>query len=200
MRVLWWTVAATAAATSTAVAGVLRAATWGSTREERRRSLPGDGLARAHLCADRAVTVPAPPQDVWPWLMQLGQDRGGFYSYEFLENLIGSDVHGVRDLRPEWSTRTVGDIVRLAPELPLTVREVTQNEALVLVGGDPDAIPELFTWAFVLVPAADGTRLHVRERYRFARTHHVLVAPLLVVASGVMSVRMLRTIRLLAAS
>ncbi|MDN6705807.1 hypothetical protein [Corynebacterium glyciniphilum] len=127
--------AATAAATSAAVVGVLRSATWGSTREERRRSLPGDGLARAHLCADRAVTVPAPPKDVWPWLMQLGQDRGGFYSYEFLENIFGSDVHGVRDLRPEWSTRTVGDIVRLAPELPLIVHEVTQNEALVLVGG-----------------------------------------------------------------
>lgn len=111
----------------------------------------------------------------------------------------GSDVHGVRDLRPEWSTRTVGDIVRLAPELPLIVHEVTQNEALVLVGGDPDAVPELFTWVFVLVPASDGTRLHVRERYRFARAHHVLVAPLLVVASGVMSVRMLRTIRRLAA-
>ncbi|MEY8566429.1 hypothetical protein AALF15_07635 [Corynebacteriaceae bacterium 7-707] len=174
--------------------------TWGSTWEERRRSLPGDSLACPHFQADRAVTIPAQPQDVWPWLMQLGQDRGGFYSWEFLENLVGCEIHGVDALRPEWSTRTVGDTVRLAPELPLAVHQVTQDEALVLVGGDPAAVPEVFTWVFVLTPVADGTRLHVRERYRFARVHHRLFVPFLAVASGVMTVRMLRTIRRLAAS
>ncbi|MCJ7857628.1 hypothetical protein [Corynebacterium kalidii] len=176
--------------------------TWGSTREERRRTVPGDSLTRPHphLRADRAITLSAPPQDVWPWLMQLGQDRGGFYSWEFLENLLGSEVRGVRELRPEWSTRTVGDTVRLAPELPLTVHQVTQEESLVLVGGDPGAIPEVFTWAFVLTPVADGTRLHVRERYRFACAHHRLLTPFLAMASCVMTVRMLRTIRRLAAS
>ncbi|MGJ0183452.1 hypothetical protein [Corynebacterium glyciniphilum] len=183
MRSLWWT-------------------TWGSTREERERTLPGDSLVhpRPHLRADRAVTVAAPPQDVWPWLMQLGQDRAGFYSWEFLENLIGSEISGVRVLRPEWSTRCVGDTVRLAPELPLTVHQVTQDESLVLVGGDPGAVPDVFTWVFALTPVADGTRLHVRERYRFARVHHRVLVPFLAVASCVMTVRMLRTIRRLAAS
>lgn len=65
---------------------------WGATHDEARAPLPGDDLLpRADLAATRAITIRAGGGDVWPWLVQLGQDRGGFYTYEWLENLVGAD-------------------------------------------------------------------------------------------------------------
>jgi len=89
---------------------------WGATEEELRRRWPGDDFvdpaARSH--ATRAITIDAPADAVWPWIVQLGQDRGGFYSYSILENLAGADIHNVDYIVREWQQRDVGDIVWLA--------------------------------------------------------------------------------------
>ncbi len=86
---------------------------WGSAPAEHALALPGDGGDRnAALELQHAVTVDAPPEAVWPWLVQLGQDRAGFYSYDSLERAFGVDIHNVREIRPEWQQRSAGNRVR----------------------------------------------------------------------------------------
>ena len=81
---------------------------WGATRDEQAMVLPGDTeTPSAYLT--RAITIDAPPAVVWPWLMQIGQDRAGFYSNDYLENLTGANIHNADVIRPEWQVRAVGD-------------------------------------------------------------------------------------------
>lgn len=92
-------------------------ARWGATYEEQYMALPGDALPPGpDVYTTRAITIRAPPEQVWPWLLQMGQDRGGFYSNDWLENLIGLDMHDARAIRPEWQQRQLGDVVRLVPD------------------------------------------------------------------------------------
>ncbi|MEU4245061.1 hypothetical protein [Actinoplanes sp. NPDC026619] len=81
------------------------------------------------------ITIHAGVDDVWPWIVQLGQGRGGFYSYDSLENLVGCDIHSALQINPDWQRLDVGDPVRLAPELALTVAVVKPPRTLVLQGG-----------------------------------------------------------------
>jgi hypothetical protein len=173
---------------------------WGATGQESGEPLPGDDLiADADLTATRAITVRAPAGRVWPWIVQLGQGRGGFYSYDFLENLVGCDIHSTDRVVPEWQDVGVGDEVRLAPQVGLTVACVEQGRSLVLRGGVPmghSAPPYDFTWAFVLKGESDGsTRLLVRERYGYTRRWAWLLVEPAAAVSFVMSQRMLRGIR-----
>ena len=78
---------------------------WGATDHELQQAYPGDDLiADADLTATRAVSVGAGADDVWPWIAQLGQGRGGFYSYDFLENLVGCDIHSADRIVPAWQS------------------------------------------------------------------------------------------------
>ena len=87
-----------------------------------RRIPAGDDLiATPDLTATRAITVRASADQVWPWIAQLGQGRGGFYSYDFLENLVGCDIHSADRIIPGWQDIKVGDEVRLAPAAGLTL-------------------------------------------------------------------------------
>jgi hypothetical protein len=147
---------------------------WGATERESRDSLSGDDLlAHANLTATRAITIRASADRIWPWIAQLGQGRGGFYSYDWLENLVGCDIHSADRIVLEWQDVAVGDEVRLAPEVALVVASVQPGRSLVLRGGIPlgsAAPPYDFTWAFALRDAPDGTtRVLVRERYAFMR-------------------------------
>jgi hypothetical protein len=174
---------------------------WGATADEQHRSMPGDELmARADLESTRAVTIHAPADQVWPWLAQLGQGRGGLYSYDWLENLIGCDIHSSDVVLPQCQQVTAGDQIRLAPQVPLTVARVDPGRALVLNGGIPMgsvASPWDFSWAFVLHENADGTtRLVVRERYRYTRRWAALIVEPTELVSLVMSTRMLHGIKL----
>jgi hypothetical protein len=91
---------------------------WGATAEEARRPMPGDDeVPRAALDATRAVTIAAPPEAVWPWLVQMGQGRGGFYTYAWLENLGGMDIHNADRIVPSGNSSRLATASR-----PVTAR------------------------------------------------------------------------------
>jgi hypothetical protein len=173
---------------------------WGATDRECDASLPGDDvLPNADLAATRAITVRAPAERIWPWIAQLGQARGGFYSYDFLENLVGCDIHSSDRIVPEWLTPGVGDEVRLHPEVALIVSAVDRGRSLVLRGGvamGSVAPPYDFTWAFVLRQGTDGaTRLLVRERYAYTAWWASPLVETTAIVAFVMSQKMLRGIK-----
>lgn len=181
---------------------------WGATDDEVGAVLPSDSLiaAPAHQCT-RAITIAAPPDAVWPWLVQIGADRGGFYSYDWLENLFGLGIHSADVIVPAWQQRAVGDLVfaNAAGTGGWRVMEVRRDEALVLQVADvaerrplrrDEAFRWEFLWTFVLRPGPDGTtRLLVRERSGFGSpVTRVLLAPVGLV-SFVMTRRMMRGIK-----
>jgi hypothetical protein len=138
---------------------------WGTTAVERSAALPGDDDVRQPAFEImHGITIDASRDQVWRWLVQIGQDRAGFYSYDWLERLFQADVHNANEIRPEWQQLQAGDFVRaaqpdylggvLGSDLGWYVAEATPSRALVL-----------HQWgAFVLVPAPDGrTRLLVRS-------------------------------------
>ncbi|MEO6956792.1 MAG: hypothetical protein ABI137_08625 [Antricoccus sp.] len=174
---------------------------WGATDEERTRAISGDEiLPAADQSATRAIAIAAAADRVWPWIAQLGQGKGGFYSYDWLENLVANiDIHNADQIVPEWQHLVVGSEVRLAPELPLQVAILDVGRALVLRGNVPmgqDAPPYDFTWAFVLQPQPDGTtRLVVRERYAYSHRWAALIVQPAQLVSCFMSPEMLRGIK-----
>ena len=173
---------------------------WGATDQESEEPLPGDNLiTHADLAATRAITIRASSSEVWPWIAQLGQGRGGFYSYDFLENLVGCEIHSADRIVPEWQDIGVGGEVRFAPEVGLTVGSLEQGRSVVLRGGVPignNPPPYDFTWAFVVREEPNKTtRLLVRERYAYTRSWARLVVEPTEVLSFVMSQKMLRGIK-----
>jgi len=152
---------------------------WGATPEEAAESLPGDSLvSAANSSATRAITIKAPPEQVWPWIAQIGQGRAGFYSYAWLENLVGCRIVNADAIHAEWQELKPGDGVKLHPDFPaIPVVIAEKNRALILGGA---ALPERHippvTWVFVLKPAPGNcTRLLVRWRSRTPDTIHDLL-------------------------
>jgi hypothetical protein len=154
---------------------------WGATDQEVGRSLPGDDLVpQSRAGYTQAITVRAPVAAVWPWLLQIGQGRGGFYSYEVLENLVGCDIHNADRILPEFQELQAGDGVRLHPKVPaIPVATLEPQQTLLLYGSEqigqkPDRAAktaEYFatTWLFQVEALADGgTRLI--SRYRLGYT------------------------------
>lgn len=186
---------------------------WGATDEELAQPLPGDELVRhSKLGYTRAITVDAPPDDVWPWLVQIGQGRGGFYSYDGLENLIGCDIRSTARILPEHQQLGIGDIIRSGPDkYPCwVVMDIDAPRRLILQGAGtpgeveiPDIVDDVpdrgyaaSTWQWVLEPIDDGerTRLVVRQRSTYSPSQTVLwhiVEPL----NFVMERRMLNGIK-----
>src|SRR6266536_5993404 len=174
--------------------------TWGATDQEIGDPLAGDDLiSNPDMVATRAIAIRASAERVWPWIAQLGQGRGGFYSYDWLENLVGCDIHSSDRILLEWQDITVGDEIRLAPQVGLALAFVEQGRSLVLRGGIPmgkRAAPYDFTWAFTLHEGPDGTtRLLVRERYVYTRAWARLIVEPAELLSFVMTEKMLRGIR-----
>ncbi len=157
-----------------------------------------DLITDANVTATRAITIRRSPDAVWPWIAQLGQGRGGFYSYDFLENLLGFDIHSADCVVPEWQELAVGDEVRLAATVGLKAVVIEPGRALVLQGSLPLASRPPFdsTWAFILCAQLDGTtRLLSRERYGYKRWWAPLVVEPTQAISFVMSRKMLLGIR-----
>jgi len=107
---------------------------WGATDDEAASPLPGDDLVpQPRLRSTRAVTIDAPVRDVWPWIAQLGQHHAGFYSYFWLENLVGCRMPHVDHIVPEWQTIEPGDEIWLHPKAPpLRVARVEPQRTLIL--------------------------------------------------------------------
>jgi hypothetical protein len=145
---------------------------WGATDAETGRPLPGDDLVPdPNLSTTRAVEIHAPAELVWPWLVQLGQGRGGLYSYTRLENLVGCDIHNASEVILAYQKLEIGDVIRLAPgNAPFfEVALIEPCRALVLRGGGPQmpgaARP---SWAFYLDQVGDNvTRLIARYRMHY---------------------------------
>ncbi len=181
---------------------------WGATDEELARNYPGDDLSRdAVYSATHAVTIAATPQVIWPWFVQLGQDRAGFYSYTALENLVGAQMPSADRIVPEFQKeRSVGETIPLgAPErfngqAAQIVARIEPERSLVLIApGDwanvqAGGIALHGTWAFVL-EALDPYRTRVIARFRLGP--HVPPVPLVDTAHFIMQRKMLLTLKAL---
>lgn len=153
---------------------------WGATDEETALALPGDEFVEEPAAQlTRAITIDATREQVWPWIVQLGANRGGFYTYDRLENLFGLDIHSADDIVDEWQELAVGDAVYAdrAQTGGWYVVDLRPHEALALKVGDLTAGRPIrrdeklkweFLWTFALRDTpAGGTRLLVRERVAF---------------------------------
>jgi hypothetical protein len=135
---------------------------WGAAPDEVAMALPGDELAPGPYFT-RGITIRAPAAAVWPWIVQMGQDRAGFYSNTWLENLTGADIHNADAIHAEWQGRAVGDRVPLArPDLlGGRLADVSHTDIVAL---EPQRMIANIPGRFVLRPVdPQTTRLLVRE-------------------------------------
>lgn len=140
---------------------------WGTTDEELAASLTGDELVpNPRISYTRAVTVNASPEQIYPWIVQLGADKGGMYSYTWLESLIQCPQTNADRIHEEWQDLHVGDKVLMCKnDMPpgYEVAKIEPNRAIVM-GHQTDGIWS-DVWQFILVPQNDGTtRLLLRSR------------------------------------
>lgn len=154
---------------------------WGATEAEIQRDYPGDDLVKnpkgVYL---HAININAPAAEIWKWLVQIGQDRGGFYSYELLENMIGCKIHNADKIVPEYQHLEVGDRIPMHPSMgsPYVVVAMEPERYLILLQKADmatnktleagDKLPEKYvnmSWLFFLDEQDDGTtRLISRSR------------------------------------
>lgn len=171
---------------------------WGATDAEIGKLLPGDErFPIRDNFINHVISIDAPPEKVWPWLLQLGQDKSGFYSYDWLERAIGDDVHNRFELRPEWQNLKEGDLVH-ATQPGYMWGWIGANPGWTVLKLEPNRVMQLKYWGtFWLERRKDGgTRFGVRshigdvpfwaapiEVFLFEPTHFI------------MEQRMLRTIK-----
>jgi hypothetical protein len=139
-----------------------RAARWGATEEEAGRPLPGDGVVPGRTyVATRAITIDAPPEDVWPWIVQMGSGRGGWYALDRLDN---GGVPSAEEIVPELQELQIGDLIPMGvgKEVGPRVLEMESGRRMLWATDDE------FTWEWVLESRdGDRTRLisRIREQY-----------------------------------
>lgn len=183
---------------------------WGATRQERRQQLPGDDFVPARWQTTRGISIAARAEQIWPWLVQMGYGRGGWYSYDWLERRIGAgdfaEGGSARRVIPELQPIAVGDTIALSPAGGLTVAILDPPTALVLhyrmslltaaPARESDRAIFDWTWAFVLTPADDNScRLLARVRADYRPQWLLLLLPVLLEpAHFIMEQKMLRTI------
>jgi hypothetical protein len=136
--------------------------TWGATDAEADGQLPGDELlGDADGIATRAIDIDAPAAAVWPWIAQMGPSpRGGAYTYDWIENLLGLDMHSVDAVLPEFQRPEVGDTIGYGPNR-MRVERVEPQRVLAWRSEDGN-----WVWTFVLDERNGATRLISRNRFR----------------------------------
>jgi hypothetical protein len=191
-----------------AQAGLARAArrarNWGATENEQGAELPGDDLLPGKASVTtRAVSIEAPAEEVWRWLVQIGQDRGGMYSYDWLENAFGLGIHSTGEIREEWQPLAPGDLVRLVPKgwlglpegLALSVARVDPGRSIVLREQPPQQ-PWDAVWSFHVRPLGQNRcRLLSRSRSAPVRGAARLAVPVMEPVTLVMTRKMLLGIK-----
>jgi hypothetical protein len=148
-----------------------RCLNWGARGDEVAREMPGDKLLpEAPVVSTRAIGIPAPASAIWPWLVQMGPGRGGAYTYDWIENLFGLDMHSADEIVPELQRLEVGDEIPLGAKLRMRI-EVLEPERAMVMRSDDGA----WVWSFGLYPEdpsdPDGavTRLISRNRIQTPR-------------------------------
>ena len=165
--------------------------TWGATATEAASRLPGDELLEnADGVSTRAITIYTPAERVWPWIAQLGPSpRGGAYTYDWIENLLGLDMHSVDRILPEFQHPEVGDTIGFGAN-QMRLERVEPGRVLAWRSADGN-----WVWTFVLEERGGATRLISRNRFRLptlaARVGMIPMEP----ASLVMERKMLLGIR-----
>ena len=136
--------------------------TWGATAAEADGRLPGDELLeRADGVATRAIEICAPASAVWPWLVQIGPSpRGGAYTYDWIENLLGLDMHSADRVLPEFQHPRVGDTIGYGSNR-MRLERVEAERVLAFRSEDGN-----WVWTFVLNSDDGRTRLISRNRFR----------------------------------
>jgi hypothetical protein len=147
--------------------------TWGADDSEIEGTLPGDEfLALGTVRTTRAITIDAPVRFVWPWLAQIGEDRGGFYSYSLFERAVGAHIHNANTIHPDWQDLRVGDTVWLARKYGDAARQVVaavepQSHLVLMSPGDFERVQRgekaSGAWTFCLRGQNAWTRLLVRS-------------------------------------
>jgi hypothetical protein len=166
--------------------------TWGATRDEARRRLPGDELLEeADGTATRAITINAPPTAVWPWIAQMGPSpRGGAYTYDWIENLLGLNMHSVDHVLPEFQHPRVGDGFGYGANR-MSFRRVEPERVLAAQSADGN-----WVWTFVMEETRPGTtRLISRNRFRLPKLRDKVGMIPMEPASLLMERKMLRGIK-----
>jgi hypothetical protein len=141
---------------------------WGATDQEIAAAYPGDELIPQPAgMLNRAITIQATPEQIYPWIAQLGADKGGMYSYTWLENLIQCHQTNADRIHPEWQDLQAGHLVRMCPEgfgpIPFTVALVDPPHAIVMGHQDNGTWTDI--WQFIIDPTGDGaSRLILRTR------------------------------------
>ncbi len=147
---------------------------WGTKETEATDPFPGDELVPDPKWSyTLGIDVAAPPEAVWPWIAQIGQGRGGFYSYQTLENMLGCKISNTAEILPEYQHPEVGDDIYLHPTAPpIRVEIVDPPHTLVLCGSPADIAGEgwgISTWQFNVRPGSAGrSRLLTRGRSDFS--------------------------------
>lgn len=140
---------------------------WGATAEEIQRAMPGDDLViHPTFVATRTITIHARPEDIWPWLVQMGYNRAGFYGYDLIENLGSSGgIRSAESIVPELQHPKTGDVLPISSVAHLAFGAIQPDRYLIW---QSEAAPHdgAFTW--VLYPVDAGhTRLVSRIRLRY---------------------------------
>lgn len=162
---------------------------WGATDEEVARTMPGDELIPNAGSATRAITIAATPADVWPWLVQIGYGKAGWYSYDWIDNDFKPSADHVL---PEYQDLQVGDKILMMPDMGFVVGSIDEERSIVSVLEDGST-----SWCLGLYPnPAGGTRLVSRWRPKFDVTPAtVAMTALAEPGTFIMEQKMLRTIR-----
>lgn len=181
---------------------------WGSTGAETSRLYPGeDAAVEARVLATHAVDINAPPVVVWRYVAQIGQGRAGFYSYDWLENLVGCDIHNVHQIRDEWQHPPPGQPIYLAPGFGMPLRVFEPGHAFVMgmdsreLSGSNDTSGYMAaTWGMYLEDNEQGgARLITRMRADYSgEFSYQMMSQMMMWADFFMDRRMLLTIRDLA--
>ena len=144
---------------------------WGATAAEIERVMPGDAaIPEATYDTTLAITIDAPPADIWPWLVQMGYRRGGLYSYDWLDRLFGFlDAPSAERVLPEHQRLAVGDVIPIGRGDGFPVAAIEPQRSMVLGGETGDGFR--WVWQFGLYPLDERrTRLVSRNRARLPRT------------------------------
>lgn len=157
---------------------------WGATEKEIKRSMPGDDLvSNPSFDATRAVTIRAQPEDIYPWIVQIGMTRAGWYSYDILDNLGRPSA---REIKPELQNIQIGTIIPMSPDGKQGLKVHSFAPGRWILWTD-DAVDT--SWAWGLFPEDNHTRLITRVRMKYRWNSPMAIFNLLIEFTDVIMMR-----------